>query len=227
MCVTRQSAVSTKRPDQNGDGQKKKPSANPDGKPNQGPQPPQQDPQQPAGPGQAPSLVPPGAWPHNQVQERLNYRDLPPMAQAQVQEQEGLNPSAPLQMMQGQLQSSMQEQPGGPVPPAFVGPMTPPGLENFPHDMNKLMETMGRGYAPGANNAEHAMAQNAHAIARASEQKAQNDAAQAAHQQGAAALLGGLLQQLQMNGQIPGQDDERRRTLGSQSGNAPQLQSQF
>lgn len=181
----------------------------------------------------------PSQWQHNQVREGINFKDLPPMAQAQAQEQEGINPAVPLQMIQGQLQSSMTE-PGGPqgppqgtspVPGSFIGPMVPPGVENFPHDMAALTQVMQRGYAPGADSAEHGMAQNAHSMARAAEAQAQNQASQANQHDQVLHALGGLMQHLSMNGALPAPEDVARKvargTIPGLKGptGQPQLQS--
>lgn len=149
------------------------------------------------------------------------------MGQAQVQEQEGINPAAPLQMVQSQLQSSLAEPGGpqspqnGPVPASFTGPMVPPGVENFPHDMAALTQVMQRGFAPGADNGEHEMALNAHSMAKAAAEKAQGAAAQGAQTDSIHQALGGLMQHLQMAGQLPHPADVAASTQRRHAGGSP------
>jgi hypothetical protein len=173
----------------------------------------------PQGPGvSAPPQAPPGAqqginpsqWQNNQVREGINFKDLPPLGQAQAQEQEGINPAAPLQMIQSQLQSSLADPGGpqggpqqGPVPASFSGPMVPPGTEGLPSDLVALTQTMQRGMAPGSSNAEHQTALNAHAMAKATVQATQNHAANMAKQTSIHQALGGLMQHLTAAGQLP------------------------
>lgn len=168
-----------------------------------------------------------GMGQRSDARTQINYKDMDPMAQAQAKEQAGINPAAGLEMIQGQLQSSMQAPGGpagppqtGPVPPAFIGPMVPPGVENFPHDMAALMQMMQRGYAPGADAAEHQQAMNAHSIARAMEQQTQNQASNNVGAHGVNQALAGLMSALQANGHIPGPmggpdpNDPRRKNTG-------------
>lgn len=135
------------------------------------------------------------------------YRDLSPADQAQVaQQQLGIDPYAMLEM--GQQQASQAQQvgaqgdPHGPVPNTLQSPAIPDqaGVAAFPHDFAALTQLMQRGYSPGSNPAEHAMAQNAHAIARAQEQLAQQSAQNRGMHNDAIAQLGGILQKLVMAG---------------------------
>ncbi len=118
-----------------------------------------------------------------QVRENVNFHDLSPIEQSQTAEQQGMNPYLPLQMLQQQAQGAAQQGPsGGPVPNTLMGPFTPPGVESFPDDMAHLTTLMQQGYAPGSSPQEHALAQNAHAIARARDAAAQAQADQTSQQ---------------------------------------------
>lgn len=188
------------RPGQNANGQAKQPSANPDGKAAA----PTTTGAQSTRPAMAQKLP-------QQLQMRINYQNLSPVDQAQVaQQQLGVDPYAMLEMGQQAVgQATQLAQAGnpqqGPAPNSLSGPGVPDGmgLENFPHDMNALLSTMHAGYSPGASNMEHAQAQNAHAIARAQEVLAQQNAQNQVQHSQSVQALGGLFQQLQMNGQTP------------------------
>lgn len=188
------------RPGQNANGQAKKPSANPDGKAAA---------PQGAGP---PSTRPAGALKlPQQLQMRINYHDLSPVDQGQVAAQQlGIDPYAMLEMgKQAVGEATQLGEQGNPqqglAPNTLSGPGVPDGmgLDNFPHDMNALLSTMHAGYSPGASNMEHAQAQNAHAIARAQELLAQQNAQNQMHHSDAVQQLGSVFQRLQMSGQTP------------------------
>lgn len=211
--MTPKSHVKGPRPKKNSDGQDKKP--NPaDMAPPRAPHPPGAvNPMtHPNHPGMAP-VAPPTA-PHDpkatgapgdqrQVQERINFRDMPPPMQQQMEAQQGLDPDAPLKMLQSNVTGSVAQGPSqGMVPNTLQGPGVPPGLESFPDDMAHLHTLMQQGLGPGASSQEHALGQNAHAIARAhmdqAEQNAQNTAAYAANTQHLGALSSALAGQGQM-----------------------------
>lgn len=184
--------MSAKRPQQNSDGQKKQPSANPNGE------------AKPTPNGQAPSTAPHAALPQ-QLQLRINYASLAPADQAQVaQQQLGIDPFAMQKQSQASAQQAqqlgMQGDPHGPVPNTLQDGAIPEqaGVGAFPHDFAALVQLMQRGYSPGANPAEHAMAQNAHAIARAQERMAVESAQNVGTHNEAAQQLGGILQRLVM-----------------------------
>jgi hypothetical protein len=189
--------MSATRPLQNSNGQAKQPSANPGGQPS------------PTPPGQSPSTAPHAALPQ-QLQLRVQYHDLSPADQAQIaQQQLGVDPYAMLEM--GQQAAAQAQQlggqgdPHGPVPNTLTSPGIPEqaGVAAFPHDFAALTQLMQRGYSPGASAAEHMMAQNAHSIARAQEQLAQQSAQNVGQHGEALHQLGGILQKLVMAGQAP------------------------
>lgn len=188
--------MSTKRPGQNSDGQTKQPSANPNGaeKPN------------PAAPQ---SLVPPGVGgggPMQSLRDTINYKDLDPILKMQMAQKAGLNPMSPIQMVQQNLQSSLAAGSGdqGPVPNAMVGPMVPPEVAGLPHDMGQLQAAMARGYAPGSTYQEHSMATNAHAVARAMEAHAQQEAQNPQSMSPGNAMSSAPLPQADPNAPMPG-----------------------
>lgn len=179
-----------KRPQKNSDGQKKQPSANPNGE------------ARPGAPGQAPSTAPHAALPQ-QLQLRINYRDLAAADQAQVaQKQLGVDPYAQQKVSQQNATQAQQlgaaGDPHGPVPNTLQDGSIPEqaGVGAFPHDFAALMQLMQRGYSPGSNPAEHAMAQNAHAIARAQERMAVESAQNVAMHNEASQQLSSILQRL-------------------------------
>lgn len=198
--------MSTKRPQQNTDGQSKQASANPDGKASAAP------------PGQAPSTAPHSALKSNlagaaagaavnaapglgMLQTRVNFRDMAPPMQQQVEQQMGLNPFAGLQMGQQAVDQAMMPQaPGSPVPQQLTGPGIPAdaGLENFPHDIAALQSLMTAGYSPGASPLEHAQAQNAHAVARAMDVQAMQQSQSSQAHADANQQIAAILQRLQL-----------------------------
>lgn len=151
----------------------------------------------------------PGA-PGEQLQMRVNYQDLDPVAQAQLAKQQlGIDPNVMQEQGMAAVQGAQQQaQAGAPadqlgIPPQLAGAGIPPGVESFPHDMAALMQMIHVGYAPGASAMEHAQAQNAHAIARAQEGAYQQSAQNQQQHTGASQQLGGILQQLVMHGAPP------------------------
>lgn len=127
------------------------------------------------------TLHPPVTKNDRQVQERIMFKDLPPVGQAQTMQQQGIDPYAMFELGQQKVGEALQQGPtSGPIPNALTGPGIPQGqnLESFPDDMAHLTTLMSQGYAPGASNQEHGFAMNAHAMANAKIQKAFSDAQQ-------------------------------------------------
>lgn len=152
-----------------------------------------------------------------QVQERINFRDLQPLDQGQMMEQQGIDPYAGLKMVQGNVDQSLAQPPSsGPVPNSLVGPMVPPGVENFPDDMAHLHSLMQQGLGPGSSHQEHQMGLNAAAIARARTAAAEAQAsAGQAHQQNVA-HLGNLLHTMGQQGTLPHPDEVAAHVAGLQ-----------
>lgn len=131
----------------------------------------------PAGPTGAPKD-------QRQVQERIQFKDLPAPAQAQVEQQQGIDPYAPLKMVQQETTGAVQGGAStGPIPNMLAGPYVPPGVEAFPDDFAHLSTLMGQGFAPGATGQEHEYAQNAHALAKAKIEHAFSQAQQGTGQE--------------------------------------------
>ena len=116
--------------------------------------------QSPAGPVGAYAAQPLGTQgARSDARTQANFKDLPPLGQAQAMAQAGIDPMAGNKMAAEQLQSSLAAGPqdANGIPTAFSGPGVPPGLENLPHDMaalhsmiTPLSATMARGFSPGA-----------------------------------------------------------------------------
>lgn len=115
----------------------------------------------PAGPTEAPQD-------QRQVQERIQFKDLPAPAQNQVEQQQGIDPYAPVHMAQSGMQDALAQGPSaGPIPNEMTGPFLPPDTQNFPDDFAHLQTLMKQGFAPGASHQEHEFALNAHALHKA------------------------------------------------------------
>lgn len=172
------------RPNKNSNGQDKKPQpsstrtlTSSPGKPPEAPPPPGAPleghtnplthPQHPAMSASPAVAGAPGGEPAKQIQERIQFKDMPPAAQNQSLQQMGLDPYAMANMAQQQVSSAQPT--SGPIPSSLSGPGIPQelGVESFPDDMAHLTTLMQQGYAPGASAQEHAYGQNAHSMARA------------------------------------------------------------
>lgn len=162
----------------------------------------QPDPAQ--GPG--PDRPIPGA-PGELLQVRFNPKDLPPLEQGQLaQHQLGIDPYMPIEAGQQAVGQAAQAGGGtGPTPNELTSPLMglPPEVQNFPHDFAALQHSMHMGFSPGASDGEHAVAQNAHAIARAQESHAQQAAQNVQMHQQAHQQLGGIMQNLVSAGAPP------------------------
>ncbi len=115
------------------------------------------------------------------------------------------------------IQSSVAPQAGaGQSPfPATMGPGIPQDLQSFPTDMASLEQMMRAGFAPGANDMQHADAQNAYAMARAQEQQSNMQNVQQMEDDEDMAQLGPLMRRVM----------ERRGQGGAQG--APPIQSGY
>lgn len=233
-------SANPKRPQQNANGQAKQPSANPNGQarppmpgmaPSTAPHAALRsnlagtNPMMPGAPqpGAPVSQDATGSDPGGNLgmlQTRVMFKDLPPIDQAQVAQQMGVDPFRMLEIGQQQVgQAAQQGYAGNPqqgqAPNSLSGPGIDPSaqLDNFPHDLAALQQQMVQGYSPGADPMEHMQAQNAHAVARAmdihAQQQAQNTNAHAAIDQVIAALL------------------EKKRSLATQNPQAPLGSPQF
>lgn len=226
------------RPSKNSDGQKKKPSANPDGGSKPGaPAAPQRGPDPAAaGSGATPSLVPAGAFAPSPMKSQsdartnTNFKDLPPLGQAQAMEQMGLDPAAGNKMAQGAVQNAAMQPPVDAmgVPNAMSGPGIDPELAGMPADMmalhaklGPLQQTMAQGFAPGSSNMEHEVGLNAAALARAHASVAVGKAQGQIEASQTRMQLGGLLQKLLATGSAPPPDEMAQHVSSMQ----PQLQS--
>lgn len=206
--------MSAKRPQQNSNGSPKGASSNPNG---QAMAPPL---------GVRPSTAPHSALRSNlaggapplggtggdlgMLQTRVNFKDMPPIGQAQVEQQMGVDPYAMLKVGSNAAQAAAQQgQAGNPqqgyVPNSLSGPGIDPAaqLDNFPHDLGALVGLMHQGYSPGASPAELAQAQNAHSIARAMDVASQQSAQNATAHGDAMNQITALLQKLHLAGQLP------------------------
>lgn len=190
--------------------------------------------QGPAGPVGAYAAQPPGtAGARADARTQENFKDLPPLGQAQAMAQGGIDPMAGNKMAAEQLQTSLAAGPqdANGIPTAFSGPGVPPGLENLPHDMAALHQmitplsaTMARGFAPGSSNAEHQQALNASALARAHASVALGRAQGQIDHHRNKTMLAQHLMALQQAGQLPSPEDVAQHALAAQP---PQLQSQL
>lgn len=109
--------------------------------------------------------------------------------------------------------------------PQTPGAGVPDALQSFPQDASALLQVMNRGFAPGADNAEHGMAQNAFALARAHEVKAAQNAQQMVQSDQDQQMLGGLLQRLMMSGRLPHPDATAQ--AAQQQAGPPQLHGSY
>jgi hypothetical protein len=133
---------------------------------------------QPGTPPMGPSAAP---GDQRQVQERIQFKDLPAPAQNQVEQQQGIDPYAPIHMAQQSMQGALAQGPSsGPVPNQMAGPFLPPDTQSFPDDMAHLTTLMQQGMAPGSSDQEHQYALNAHALHNAFSQAQQGAGAPAA-----------------------------------------------
>jgi hypothetical protein len=96
------------------------------------------------------------------------------------------------------MQSNMaQPQAAGPSPfPKTMGAGFPDEVQSFPTDMGTLQQMMMAGFAPGANDAQHADAQNAYAMARSQEQMNSQIAQQQMDDEQDMQMLGPLLRKV-------------------------------
>jgi hypothetical protein len=165
---------------------------------------------------------------------QVNFKDLPPLGQAQAMGQAGIDPMAGNKMAQQQLTSTLAApaQDGNGVPNAFSGPGVPPGLENLPHDfaalhgmVEPLQQTMARGFSPGSSTGEHQQALNAAALARAHASVAGTRAqAQIDHHRNKT-MLAQHLQAMSAAGHLPTPEEIAAHAAAAQPQVAPQLQS--
>ena len=164
---------------------------------------------------------------------QANFKDLPPLGQAQAMAQGGIDPMAGNKMAAQQLQSSLAAPPqdANGIPNAFSGPGVPPGLENLPHDMaalhsmiTPLTATMARGFSPGASTMEHQQGLNASALARAHAAVSLGRAQGQIDHHRNKTMLAQHLMALQQAGQLPSAEEVAQHALAAQP---PQLQSQL
>ena len=191
--------------------------------------------QGPTGPVGAYAAQPPGsAGARSDARTQANFKDLPPLGQAQAMAQGGIDPMAGNKMAAQQLQSSLA-QPAGPdaqgIPNAFSGPGVPPGLENLPNDMaalhgmiTPLTATMARGFSPGASTGEHQQALNASALARAHAAVSLGRAQGQIDHHRNKTMLAQHLMALHQAGQLPSAEDIAQHALAAQP---PQMQPQL
>jgi hypothetical protein len=107
--------------------------------------------------------------PGPQIQERIQFKDLPPTGQSQAMAQLGMDPAQPVKMGQQTIDTAMAQGPSqGPIPNRVAGPGINPeaGVDSFPDDFAHLQTLMQQGYAPGASHQEHGYAANAHSLMR-------------------------------------------------------------
>jgi hypothetical protein len=180
-------AAKRPRPNKNSDGQDRKPSATRTLTSSPAPPPKAPEASAPAQPGQINPMTHPGAPDMRppqplapagpQVQERIQFKDLPPTGQQQTMQQLGMNPNLPQENLQQNVQQTLAGGASqGPVPNALQGPLVPPGVESFPDDMAHLTQLMQQGYSPGASASEHGLGMNADALVQARIQHAMQQA---------------------------------------------------
>jgi hypothetical protein len=168
------------------------------------------------------------------ARSNINFKDLPPLGQAQAMGQAGLDPMAGNKMAQQQLSSTLAAPPtdANGAPNAFSGPGVPPGLENLPHDfaalhgmVKPLTDTMARGFSPGSSSMEHQQALNAAALARAHASEAGSRAtAQIEHHRNKTKLAEHL-HAMHQAGQLPTPEMIAQHAAAAQPQGPPQLQS--
>lgn len=160
-----------------------------------------------------------------QSRQNINFRDMPPPMQMQVESQQGLDPMAPLKMLQSNVAGTTAQGPSqGPIPNELAGPGVPEGLGNFPDDLAHLHQLMQQGLGPGSTPQEHALGQNAKAIARAHVNQAEQNAQQTAQYADNVQQLGGLMHSLGQSGQLPAPQDVAAHVANTQvpaPGSAP------
>lgn len=201
------------RPGKNSDGQAKQPSnppapPAPQGAPGVNPMTHSSAPGvQPLAPQESPT-DPSGGAIQKQSRQSIGFKDMPPPMQMQAEAQQGMDPMAPLKMLQSNVANTVgQGESQGPVPNMLTGPGVPDGLENFPSDLAHLHGLMQQGLGPGASPQEHALGQNAQAIARAHAQQAESNAQQSAQYAQHVQQLGGMMHNLGSQGQLPAPQD--------------------